>query len=84
MSGKGVILGLAGLGGVALLLRAASAGTTAKPSVQKTYVQTALDSASQSPTVAKAKGYAAQAKDYAAKGTAEAQAAINAVNNMLK
>lgn len=81
---KGIVLGLAGLGVVGLLLRAASAGTSAKPAVQKTYVdqslakgQAKVDAVKQSSTVQKAKAYAQ-------KGTAEAQSAINAISKLLK
>jgi hypothetical protein len=81
-SGKGIILGLAGLGGVALLLRAASSGTSAKASTQQTYVDKTLSNiktkaATPNPKITKAKGYVA-------KGTAEVQSAVNAINNLLK
>ena len=82
-SGKGIILGLAGLGGVALLLRAASGGTSAKSTTQQTYVDKTLAAAKAKATPSKG-GTVDKAKGYAAKGTAEAQSAINAINNLLK
>ncbi len=81
-SGKGIILGLAGIGVAGLLLKAASSKTSAPVAKQQTYVEKTL--AKSSPVVAKAKGKVATAKSYAAKGTAEAQAAIDAVNKILK
>jgi uncharacterized cupredoxin-like copper-binding protein len=84
-SGKGIVLGLAGLGGVALLLRAASGGTSAKSATQQTYVDKTLAAAKAKATSTTAKGSTVdKAKGYAAKGTAEAQSAINAINNLLK
>ncbi len=84
-SGKGIVLGLAGLGGVALLLRAASAGTSAKSDTQQTYVDKTLAAAKAKASSTTAKGGKVDtAKKYVAKGTAEAQSAINAINNLLK
>lgn len=82
-SGKGLILGLAGLGGVALLLRAASSGTSAKSNVQQTYVDKTL-AAVKAKVAAKSTGKVATAKSYAKKGTAEVQSAVNAINALLK
>lgn len=83
MSGKGIVLGLAGLGGVALLLRAASKTTSAPAAVQQTYVDKSIEAAK-----AKAKGASStkveKAKGYAKKATAETQAAVNAINKLLK
>ena len=84
-SGKGIVLGLAGLGGVALLLRAASAGTSAKSETQKTYVDQTLDKAKAkvtATTTAKG-GKVDTAKGYVKKGTAEVQSAVNAINKLL-
>lgn len=79
-SGKGLILAAVGLGGVVLLARAASAN--AKPSVQKTYVDTMLNKATAKATAKGGKIDAA--KNVAKKGTAEVQSAVNAINNLLK
>jgi hypothetical protein len=85
-SGKGIILGLAGVGGVALLLRAASKGTTAPAAKQQTYVDKTLDAAKAKATAATTAkgGKVDKAKGYVQKGTAEAQSAINAINQLLK
>lgn len=83
-SGKGVILGLAGLGGVALLLRAASSGTSAKATTQQTYVDKTLEAAKAKATSTTAKGGKVDtAKTYVKKGTAEVQSAVNAINKLL-
>ena len=85
-SGKGLILGLAGVGGVALLLRAASKGSTAPAVKQQTYVDKTLEAAkakAAAATTAKG-GKVDKAKGYIAKGTAEAQSAVNAINALLK
>jgi len=82
-SGKGLILGLAGLGGVALLLRAASSGTSAKSATQQTYVDKTL-AAAKAKTTAASSSKVTAAKNYAKKGTAEVQSAVNAINNLLK
>ena len=83
--GKGLILGLAGVGDVALLLRAASKGSSATSTTQQTYVDKTLQAAKAKATATTAKGSKVdKVKGYAAKGTAEAQSAINAINNLLK
>jgi hypothetical protein len=76
MNGKGIVLGLAGLGGVALLLRAASKTTSAPAAAQQTYVDKTLAAAKT--------GKVATAKSYAKKGTAEVQSAVNAIDKLLK
>lgn len=81
-SGKGIILGLAGLGGVALLLRAASSGTTAPAAKQQTYVDKTLEAAKAKAAAAKG-GKVETAKGYVKKGTAEVQSAVNAINKLL-
>ncbi len=85
-NGKAVILGLAGVGGVALLLRAASKGTTAPAAKQQTYVDQTLEKAKAkvtASTTAKG-GKVDKAKGYVKKGTAEVQSAVTAINNLLK
>lgn len=81
-NGKAIILGLAGVGGVALLLRAASKGSSATSATQQTYVDKTLASAKAKVTAPNAK--VTKAKGYVAKGTAEAQSAVNAINALLK
>ena len=81
-NGKAVILGLAGVGAVGLLLRAASKGTTAPAAKQQTYVDKTLSKAT-TATTAKG-GKVDKAKGYVKKGTAEVQSAVNAINNLLK
>jgi len=76
MNGKGIVLGLAGIGGVALLLRAASKTTSAPAAVQQTYVDKTL-AAAKTGKVAKAKGYVQ-------KGSSEVKAAVNAIDKLLK
>lgn len=71
----GIIFAIAGIGGVALLARAASA---ASPTKQQTYIDKTLTKATgKGSKVDKAKGYVA-------KGTAEAQSAIDKINSLLK
>ena len=77
-NGKGIILAVAGLGGIALLARAASAAPAAK---QQTYVDKTLEKVT-AKTSAKG-GTVDKAKTVAKKGTAEAQSAINAINKLL-
>lgn len=83
MNGKGVILGLAGVGGVALLLRAASKTTSAPAAVQQTYVDKTLANAKAKATAASS-SKVTKAKQYAAKGTSEVRAAVNAIDKLLK
>lgn len=83
MSGKGMILGLAGLGAVGLILRAASKTTSAPAEVQKTYVEKALDTA-KAKTTSATSSKVTTAKTYAQKGTAEVRAAVNAIDQLLK
>jgi hypothetical protein len=84
-NGKAIVLGLAGVGGVALLLRAASKGSSAPAAKQQTYVDKTLEAAKAKATGTTAKGSKVdKAKGYVSKGTAEAQSAINAINNLLK
>ena len=78
-NGKGIILAIAGLGGVALLARAASGAPAAK---QQTYVDKTLANVT-AKTTAKG-GKVDTAKGYVKKGTAEVQSAVNAINNLLK
>ncbi len=75
-NGKGIVLAIAGLGGVALLARAASAAPAAK---QQTYVDKTL-----ARTQAAKSAKVEKAKAVARKGTAEVQSAVNAINNLLK
>lgn len=84
-NGKAVVLGLAGVGGVALLLRAASKGTTAPAAKQQTYVDKTLEAAKAKATSTTAKGGKVdKAKSVVKKGTAEVQSAVNAINDLLK
>jgi hypothetical protein len=76
MNGKGIVLGLAGIGGVALLLRAASKTTSAPAVAQQTYVDKTLAAAKT--------GKVAKAKAYAQKGSSEVKAAVNAIDKLLK
>ena len=78
MSGKGIILAAAGLGAVALVLKSASAATSAPASKQKTYVEKTLASAK-----AKQSGTVAKAKAAGKKATAEINAATKAIDNLL-
>lgn len=82
-SGKGIVLGLAGLGGVALLLRAASKTTSAPSAVQQTYVDKSIEAA-KAKAKAASSSKVAKAKSYVAKGAAETQSAVNAINQLLK
>lgn len=82
-SGKGIVLGLAGLGGVALLLRAASKTTSAPAAVQQTYVDKSIAAAKAKATAASS-SKVSKAKAYAAKGTSEVRAAANAIDKLLK
>lgn len=85
MNGKGVILGLAGLGGVALLLHAASKGSSATSATQQTYVDKTLADAKTKVDKTTAKGSTLDKyKGYAKKGTEEASSAVNAISNLLK
>ena len=80
MSGKGIILAAAGLGAVALALKAASEATSAPASKQQTYVDQTLAKAK----AAKQSGTVTKAKAAGKKVTAEAQSAVNAINDLLK
>lgn len=80
-NGKGIILAVAGLGGVALLVRAASAGTSAPSDKQQTYVEKTLAKAT-SATTAKG-GKIDKAKTAVKKGTAEINAAAKAIDKLL-
>lgn len=77
-NGKGIILAIAGLGGIALLARAASAAPAAK---QQTYVEQTLAKAKAS-TSAKG-GTVDKAKTTVKKGTAEVTAAAKAIDKLL-
>lgn len=83
MNGKGLILGLAGVGAVGLLLRAASKTTSAPAAAQQTYVDKTLEAA-KAKTKTATSSKVTKAKTYAQKGTAEVQSAVNAINNLLK
>jgi len=84
-SGKAIVLGLGGLGAIALLLKHASSSTSAAPAAQKTYVDTSIDAIKAKAAATTAKGSKIdKAKGYVAKGSAEAQAAIDAVDKLLK
>lgn len=78
--GTGIVIGVLGIGAVVLLAKSASG---AKPAVQKTYVDKSLEEA-QKKAQEKVNPKVATVKKYAAKGTAEAQSAINAINKLLK
>jgi hypothetical protein len=82
-NGKGIVLGLAGLGAVGLLLRAASKSASAPSHVQQTYVDKTIEAA-KAKVAAKSSAKVAKAKSYVQKGTAETQAAINAINKLLE
>lgn len=77
-NGKGIILALAGLGGVALLARAASGAPAAK---QQTYVEKTLADAK--AATAKKGGTVDKAKTAVKKGTAEVTAAAKAIDKLL-
>lgn len=79
MGGKGIILAAAGLGAIALALKAASEATSAPASNQKTYVEKTLASAK-----AKQSGTVAKAKSGAKKVTSEINAATKAIDDLLK
>jgi hypothetical protein len=83
--GKGLILGLAGLGGVALLLHAASKSASAAPATSQTTVDKTLDKVKAKAAESTAKGSKIDKyKGYAKKGTEEAQSAVTAITNLLK
>ena len=82
VSGKGLILGLAGLGGVALLLRAANSGTSAKSETQQTYVDKTLAAAKAKTTTASS-SKVTKTKSAVKRGAAEVQSAVNAINKLL-
>lgn len=82
-SGKAIIVGVLGIGAIALIAKKAASSTSTTATTPTTKVDQALAKA-QSKVVTPAKGKIEKAKGYAAKGTAEAQAAIDAVNNLLK
>lgn len=77
-SGKGIILAIAGLGGVALLARAASGTPVVK---QQTYVDQTLAKAK--ADAAKKGGTVDKAKTTAKKATAEVRSAVNAIDKLL-
>jgi hypothetical protein len=77
-NGKGIILAIAGLGGVALLARAASGAPAAK---QQTYVDATLAKAQ--AATAKKGGTVDKAKTTVKKGTAEVRSAVNAIDKLL-
>ena len=77
-NGKGIILAIAGLGGVALLARAASGATS---ETQQTYVDQTLAKAK--TAAAKKNATVEKAKATGKKVTAEAQSAVNAINKLL-
>lgn len=77
-NGKGIILALAGLGGVALLARAASGSTSEK---QQTYVDQTLAKAKAAST--KKGGTVDKAKTAVKKGTAEVRSAAAAIDRLL-
>jgi uncharacterized cupredoxin-like copper-binding protein len=79
MSGKGIILAAAGLGAVALVLKAASQATSAPASKQQTYVEKTLASAK-----AKQSGTVTKAKQAGKKVTAEINSATKAIDALLK
>jgi hypothetical protein len=64
---------------VALALKAASQATSAPASKQQTYIDKTLTAAK-----AKQSGTVAKAKQAGKKVTAEAQSAVNAINDLLK
>jgi hypothetical protein len=85
MSGKALLIGALGVGAIALIAKKASSSTstasTATPAPTTKVDQTiAKVKAKVTPSSAKVD----KAKGYVAKGTAEAQAAIDAVNRLLK
>ncbi len=83
-SGKAIIVGVLGIGAIALIAKKASSATsTTAATTPTTKVDQALAKA-QSKVVTPTKDKIDKAKGYAAKGTAEAQAAIDAVNKLLK
>lgn len=79
---KGILLALGGFGAVVLIARAASAGTSAKPKTQQTYVE---QMTAQAKAKATGKGSLVdKGKTYATKGTKEAQSALDKINALLK
>lgn len=82
MGGKAIILAAAGLGAVALALKAASDATSAPASKQQTYVDKTLAAAK--AKAAKPNATVTKAKATGKKVTAEAQSAVNAINELLK
>lgn len=79
MSGKGIILAAAGLGAVALALKAASEATSAPASKQQTYVDKTLAAAKK-----KQGGTVSKAKAAGKKVTAEINSATKAIDDLLK
>jgi hypothetical protein len=77
MGGKGIILAAAGLGAVALALKAASAPA----SKQQTYVEKTL--AKTQAAIAKKGGTVDKAKTTAKKATAEVRSVVNAIDKLL-
>lgn len=77
-NGQGIILAIAGLGGIALLARAASGAPAAK---QQTYVDQTLAKAK--AATAKKGGTVDKAKTTVKKGTAEINAATKAIDKLL-
>ena len=87
MASKGFVLivGAVGIGAVALLAKKASGGSSAAAVTPKptTKVDQTIAKAKAAVTPSKG-GKVDKAKAYVAKGTAEAQSAIDAVTNLLK
>lgn len=79
MGGKGIILAAAGLGAVALALKAASEATSAPAKKQQTYVEKTLADAK-----AKQSGTVTKAKAAGKKVTSEINAATKAIDQLLK
>jgi hypothetical protein len=82
MGGKGIILAAAGLGAVALALKAASDATSAPASKQQTYVDKTLAKAKAQAT--KPNATVTKAKTVAKKATSEINAATKAIDDLLK
>ena len=85
MASKGAVLvvGAIGIGAVVLLAKKASADAAAVAPKPTTKVDQTIAKAKTAVTPSKG-GTVDKAKGYVAKGTAEAQSAINAVTNLLK
>jgi len=82
MNGKALLFGALGIGAIAVIAKKTAGSTSAATPAPSTKVDQTIAKVKAKVTPSSSK--VAKAKSYVAKGTAEAQAAVDAVNNLLK